>query len=115
MNDLDTEIQTRAERAFLAALEGGCQVPIGALAMMEGVPTLHGFISDIDGRQDVRGSVTLDRENPGSERRRAGEAASWSRRDRDSGRALGKTDKEIGAQMAPSPQPEFFFCWLSKN
>jgi hydroxymethylbilane synthase len=38
-----TSIATRAERAFLAALEGGCQVPIGALvSAVSGRPTLYG-------------------------------------------------------------------------
>jgi hydroxymethylbilane synthase len=32
LHDDETWTQVRAERAFLAALEGGCQVPIGALA-----------------------------------------------------------------------------------
>jgi hydroxymethylbilane synthase len=57
-----TSVAVRAERAFLAALEGGCQVPIGALAMTEenGQVTLHGFVSDVDGRDPVRGSTTVD-------------------------------------------------------
>jgi hydroxymethylbilane synthase len=33
LNDLPTMLAVRAERAFLQALEGGCQVPIGALAV----------------------------------------------------------------------------------
>jgi hydroxymethylbilane synthase len=41
LNHEMTSITTRAERAFLAALEGGCQVPIGALVMDAGAgPTL---------------------------------------------------------------------------
>jgi hydroxymethylbilane synthase len=57
-----TSVAVRAERAFLAALEGGCQVPIGALAMTEenGQVTLHGFVSDVDGRDPVRGSANVD-------------------------------------------------------
>lgn len=61
LNDRATEIATRAERAFLAALEGGCQVPIGSLALGA---ELHGFISTVDGRRSIRGSIALDRENP---------------------------------------------------
>jgi hydroxymethylbilane synthase len=99
MNDADTEIQTRAERAFLAALEGGCQVPIGSLAMMEGVPTLHGFISDIDGRQDVRGSVTLDMKDPEA----SGVALAKQLRGRGATEILAGLRK---VEKAPSPQPE---------
>lgn len=48
-----------AERSFLAALEGGCQVPIGALVMEGDWPghpvTLHGFIADVSGRRVIRG------------------------------------------------------------
>ena len=61
-----TSIAVRAERAFLAALEGGCQVPIGALAMSgeDGALTLHGFVSDIGGRDPVRGSIAVDASAP---------------------------------------------------
>ncbi len=64
-----TRISTRAERAFLAALEGGCQVPIGALAAIDATDgsagmVLHGFVSDIIGRTFVRGSHRVDLESP---------------------------------------------------
>ena len=40
LDDPQTSLATRAERAFLAALEGGCQVPIGALvSAVSGAPT----------------------------------------------------------------------------
>jgi hydroxymethylbilane synthase len=99
MNDPDTAIQTRAERAFLAALDGGCQVPIGALAMMEGLPTLHGFISDIEGRRDIRGSVDLDKANP----ERSGIALAKELRGRGATEILAGLRK---VEKAPSPQPE---------
>jgi hydroxymethylbilane synthase len=65
MNDAPTMRAVRAERAFLQALEGGCQVPIGALA----VPTadgaaLHGMIADIGGTRIVRGTIELDLSDP---------------------------------------------------
>ncbi len=67
LNDAPTWIATRAERAFLAALEGGCQVPIGALAMVRAAhPMLHGFISDVGGRRVVRASHPLDVTDPES-------------------------------------------------
>ena len=65
MNDAPTMRAVRAERAFLAALEGGCQVPIGALAMQaDDKAMLHGMIADIDGRRVVRGSIVLDLADP---------------------------------------------------
>ncbi|HEU0055316.1 MAG TPA: hydroxymethylbilane synthase [Longimicrobium sp.] len=49
---------TAAERAFLAALEGGCQIPIGALARVdEDGLTLHGLVADVDGQAVLRDSV----------------------------------------------------------
>lgn len=63
LDHAQTSLCVRAERAFLAALEGGCQVPIGALASFPDL-VLHGFVSDISGRDTVRGSVTLDPEAP---------------------------------------------------
>jgi hydroxymethylbilane synthase len=79
MNHEPTMTAVRAERAFLAALEGGCQVPIGALVMDSASPgeregegeldwgearpgggtTLHGFIADIGGRRVIRGMRVL--------------------------------------------------------
>jgi hydroxymethylbilane synthase len=67
LHDETTARQVRAERAFLGALEGGCQVPIGALvveAADAGDAVLHGFIADITGRRTVRGSHALDLANP---------------------------------------------------
>lgn len=63
-----TRTAVSAERAFLAALEGGCQVPIGALAVLApdrpGGHVLHGMISDLGGRNIVRGSRALDLADP---------------------------------------------------
>ena len=66
LNHAPTDLAVRSERAFLAALEGGCQVPIGALAIRsdDGTVTLHGFVSDIGGRDPVRGSVNVDVSSP---------------------------------------------------
>ena len=44
-----------AERAFLATLEGGCQVPIAALAQIDGdTLTLDGLVADVDGTELIR-------------------------------------------------------------
>lgn len=67
LDHLPTGVSTRSERAFLAALEGGCQVPIGALASVHdgsGGLMLHGFVSDVAGRTFVRGSCEVDEANP---------------------------------------------------
>jgi len=63
-----TRLAVSAERAFLAALEGGCQVPIGALAIPDsdgsGGSVLHGLISDVRGAHVVRGSRPIDPADP---------------------------------------------------
>lgn len=65
LNHEPTSIATRAERAFLAALEGGCQVPIGAIVSdAGGAPTLYGMLADVSGKHIVRGSRPLDRNTP---------------------------------------------------
>ena len=52
-----TRQATTAERAFLAELEGGCQVPIGALAELSDDRdlTLHGLVASLDGATILRG------------------------------------------------------------
>jgi hydroxymethylbilane synthase len=100
LGDEQTLIDTTAERAFLGALEGGCQVPIGALvARAGGEATLHGFIADVAGQRVLRGSVPLD----GAVPRRSGERLAADLRRR------GATDILNGLHRAdhvPAPQPE---------
>jgi hydroxymethylbilane synthase len=65
MNDAPTMRAVRAERAFLSALEGGCQVPIGALAVQSASGAmLYGMIADIQGTRVVRGEIVLDVDDP---------------------------------------------------
>ena len=65
MNHAPTMVSVRAERSFLAALEGGCQVPIGALAVDAAAgPTLYGIIASVDGASVVRGDIPLDVNDP---------------------------------------------------
>lgn len=48
-----------AERAFLARLEGGCQVPLGCYSKVEdGVLTLSGFVASVDGTQYIRETIS---------------------------------------------------------
>ena len=60
-----TRTAVTAERALLAALEGGCQVPIGAAMLTTaGGFQLHGIIASLDGTQVVRGSIAVDPNDP---------------------------------------------------
>lgn len=55
VHDAATAACTAAERALLRALEGGCQVPIGALAALDGnAVVLHGLVADLEGRRILR-------------------------------------------------------------
>lgn len=100
LHDANTWLQVRTERAFLAALEGGCQVPIGAVVQETNSGlTLFGMIADVDGRRIVRGEHTVDDANPElSGIRLANEL-----------RSRGATEILEGLRRAaqvPSPQPE---------
>ena len=58
----ETRIRVIAERAMNRALEGGCQVPIGSYAVLEGQEIyLRGLVGAIDGSEiltsEVRGSI----------------------------------------------------------
>ena len=59
LHDPRTATAVAAERAFLLRLEGGCQVPIGAHAVVDGETVrLTGLIASVDGRQLLRDSLT---------------------------------------------------------
>ena len=91
----------RAERAFLASLEGGCQIPIGALASLDDANgfILHGFVSDVRGRDVVRGSMPVDPSQP----ERAGRELAADLRTRGATSLL--MDLRGSSQLIP-PQPE---------
>jgi len=56
-----------AERAFLAALGGGCDVPVGALAtIVDGALSLTGLIASVDGRVVLRHTATGALDDPGA-------------------------------------------------
>ena len=61
-----TSVATRAERSFLAELDGVPDMPVAALAIPDddGTLVLHAFVSHATGRDAVRGSVPVDDENP---------------------------------------------------
>jgi len=100
LDDARTSLATRAERAFLAALEGGCQVPIGALvSAIGGTPTLYGMVGDPAGRQIVRGSRAFDANAPEA----TGEALAAEIRSRGASSLLVELRQ---LSKVPSPQPE---------
>jgi hydroxymethylbilane synthase len=96
LNDGPTELATRAERGFLAALEGGCQVPIGALAVGG---ELHGFLSSVDGRASLRGHIAIDPQVPES----SGQTLADQLRKKGAEKILAGLHR---LDRAPSPQPE---------
>ena len=59
LDDPQTHIAVTAERALLAALGGGCQMPLGAHAVLDSDQlTLLGVVLGQDGKQAVRTAVT---------------------------------------------------------
>jgi hydroxymethylbilane synthase len=61
-----TSVATRAERAFLAELDGVPQMPVAALAIPgdDGRLILHAFVSHATGRDAVRGSIEVNQSMP---------------------------------------------------
>ncbi|MDN5323462.1 MAG: hydroxymethylbilane synthase [Clostridia bacterium] len=60
-NDLDTEASILAERALLKSLEGGCQIPIGALAeIKDDKLSLQALVGSLNGEIIIRDSLTGD-------------------------------------------------------
>lgn len=66
LNDEKSFIRAAAERAFLATLEGGCQVPLGAYCeITDGKISMVGYISDLEGKIFFLDSMTESiTENP---------------------------------------------------
>jgi hydroxymethylbilane synthase len=59
LNDAETRAAIIAERALLAAVQGGCQVPLGAWARMErGELVMEACVCSVDGTQYVRQRAT---------------------------------------------------------
>lgn len=63
LDDPDSRFAITAERALLKELEGGCQVPVGALGEVEdGRLTLEGIVLTLDGQRFVRDQVNGPKE-----------------------------------------------------
>ncbi len=59
LNHHETHVAISAERALLAGLEGGCQVPIAGLAVVENdTVTIRGLVASVDGKRVIRDQVT---------------------------------------------------------
>lgn len=65
VNHAETSLAVRAERALMAKLEGGCQVPVGGHAKLEnGLLTLYGVVASIWGERIVRAQDTGSPQEP---------------------------------------------------
>jgi hydroxymethylbilane synthase len=97
LHDDATAAATTAERALLRMLEGGCQVPIGALGEVnDGRLTLRSLVADLEGTEVLRSEETGD----------AGDAEALGRRVADAllRQGAGAILARIRAD-APLPQP----------
>ena len=63
LHDKDTADRVLAERAMNARLEGGCQVPIGGHAVLDGDNLwLRGLVGTVDGSEIIRAEIAGPRE-----------------------------------------------------
>lgn len=64
LNHEPTKVAVAAERAFLKELEGGCQVPIAGLAILEN-DILHftGMVAELDGTRIVQHRISGDKKD----------------------------------------------------
>ena len=102
LHDNTSAIAAACERAFLQGMDGGCQVPIGALCVATGNQfTLHGFIGDELGATVVRAEVKVDRNSPADSGR---DLASQMRFPGSVADSLVRHLREL--RSVPPPQPE---------
>jgi hydroxymethylbilane synthase len=81
-----------AERAFLARLEGGCTVPLGGYALLEGDRLwLRGFVGSPDGAQVIRG----ERRGPASAAADIGQALAEELLNRGADRILAAFEARV--------------------
>lgn len=99
LDDVRTRRDIAAERAMLAALEGGRQSPVSALVVEGPTPVLHGSIADDNGRVLLRASLPLDGTGP----ELAGVRVANDLRARGASRIL---DALRRAERVPAPQPD---------
>jgi hydroxymethylbilane synthase len=65
INDPTAQVSFRAERAIIAALGGGCQMPLGAIATPRGAALdMEAIVVSPDGARRVRGTAVGDAARP---------------------------------------------------
>ena len=65
IHDEKTSVCVRAERAFLLRLEGGCQVPIGAYAVLsDNEIVMEGLVADEEGNELIRRKLKGTADSP---------------------------------------------------
>ncbi|HXV64956.1 MAG TPA: hydroxymethylbilane synthase [Vicinamibacteria bacterium] len=66
LNDDETERAVAAERAFLGRVQGGCQLPMGAHAVLDGdVIFLRAYVGTVDGARCLRRQARGPAQRPG--------------------------------------------------
>jgi len=94
-----TRAATTAERAFLGALEGGCQIPIGVLGTVHETLRLDAVVSSVDGTAVVRGSI----DGPVQDAERLGLDLAEELRARGADRILAELRARDGAPRPAAP------------
>jgi hydroxymethylbilane synthase len=95
-----TAAATTAERAFLRSLEGGCQVPIGALAgIHDGRLTLHGLVASARGDTILRSMI----EGAPEDARDLGRALAADLLGKGAGEVLAEIRREVPAARPEQP------------
>jgi hydroxymethylbilane synthase len=98
LDDADTHAATDAERALLRELEGGCQIPIGALAQVRGADLwLQALVASVNGTRIVRG----ERSGPRADAESIGSTLARDLLDRGAGAILA----ELREANPPVPEP----------
>lgn len=90
-----------AERSLLHALQGGCQIPIGALAQHSGDGTLSlaGMVADLDGTRVLRVERRADAASPAALGREVADALL----DAGAGEILDQIRRSVGSAPLPPP------------
>ncbi len=100
MHHEPTARAVRAERAFVAALGDGLQLPIAALALeVDGALRLHGLVADARGRRMLRADCTVDADDAA----RSGTRLAYDLIDRGAVELLAGVKR---LERVPTPQPE---------
>jgi hydroxymethylbilane synthase len=100
LHDHEAGDATRAERAFLRALEGGCQVPIAALAIVQGDELeLQGRVSALDGSAAIDGVERGGRSDAAG----VGERLAAELLERGAGGLLAAIRADPAPVLAPAP------------